>query len=690
MSSSIFKGNKIKLLKQNLTLNDAVDIQSGTVDPTSSAVDAPLGSLYLNTSNGLAYRKLDAGSSTNWSIVGSSSASGINYVTNSNAEANTSGWATYADAAAAVPVDMTGGSPTVTFTRVTSTPLRGIASFLFTKDAANRQGEGVSYAFTLENADKAKIIQISFDYEIASGTFATGDLAAYVYDVTNSQIIQPVGYQVQSLSGSKGRHTATFQTSSSGSSYRVGLHVASTSASAYTVKLDNVSVGPQVTDYGAPISDWISFTPTGSWSSNTTYAGLYRRVGADMEIAISIALSGAPTGTLTSVNMPTGFSVDTSKIPTYAANTNIVGLGSIKAAGTANLVADIYVASATTLGLGVLLASGTYVGPESAITATVPATFASGDYIKIYCKVPILGWASSVSLSQSDTQRVVSMRAVLTTAQTGVTSKVIPFNSATIDTHNALNTSTGVYTVPVPGLYRVSALAKMDNADSATDAVIRIRKNGNTYAESAGSDLTGTLTSDAFQITDVMSCLAGDTIDVTLIGDASFDIDNNGTRTVFSIDRLSGNQTISATELVSVKVSGSAMTGTIASSFGSSTAIAWGAVDQDTHGIYSSGSFTIPVSGTYEISGQIRLGHASVSVGQLMELDISLNGSQKQSGASVVQSTSATTVYIPLSGATFALVAGDVIQFRAVSPGTTPAFSNSAAYNWASIVRIGS
>jgi hypothetical protein len=67
---------------------------------------------------------------------------GINYIENSDFESNATGYVAYADAAAAVPVDATGGSPVTTIVRSTSVPLRGTASGLWSKSAANRQGEG--------------------------------------------------------------------------------------------------------------------------------------------------------------------------------------------------------------------------------------------------------------------------------------------------------------------------------------------------------------------------------------------------------------------------------------------------------------------------------------------------------------------------------------------------------------------
>jgi hypothetical protein len=148
-----------------------------------------------------------------------------NYVKNGGAESGRAGWVTYADAAAASPVDCTGGSPSSTWTVSATTPLSGAYSFLWTHSANNRQGEGASYAFTIDTADQARLESISFDYEVASGTFVGGvvpiggatavdsDLEVYVYDVTNSTLTQPSNFRLLQNSG-KSTFQGTFQTAS--------------------------------------------------------------------------------------------------------------------------------------------------------------------------------------------------------------------------------------------------------------------------------------------------------------------------------------------------------------------------------------------------------------------------------------------------------------------------------------------
>jgi hypothetical protein len=235
---------------------------------------------------------------------GSGSSSEINYISNplfeetANAAVPT-GWVTYADAAAATPVDGTGGSPTVTFTASTSSPIRGLVSAVFTKDAANRQGQGVAYAFTIPAVDKGKLVGINFDIT-PGGSYASSDMSVYVYDVTNSVLITPAAVSLPNLIG-------TFTTSfglTAGTSYRLILHVASTNASAYTLKIDNVSVGYKPTPQGAVVegirtksyatSDFGAVT--GVTISATTNKIINWRVGETLRMAGTILFTNAAAG----------------------------------------------------------------------------------------------------------------------------------------------------------------------------------------------------------------------------------------------------------------------------------------------------------------------------------------------------------------------------------------------------------
>ena len=218
----------------------------------------------------------------NWAEFGGSGSSGINYLAgdSSDAENSVGDHLAYADAAATTPVDGTGGSPTVTVAQNLTTPLRGTADILITKDAANRQGEGDGVAFTTDLADKAKKLTIKFDYT-TSTNYADDDIKVFVYDVTNTNLIRVNGEGLKATSGN-GTHYAQFQTASDSTSYRLILHVSSTNALAYTVNLDNISVGPTNLAFGATVIDPIDFIPsftTFSLGNGTVDASVTAAVG---------------------------------------------------------------------------------------------------------------------------------------------------------------------------------------------------------------------------------------------------------------------------------------------------------------------------------------------------------------------------------------------------------------------------
>lgn len=169
-----------------------------------------------------------------------------NFIKAASAETDVqiSSWSTYADAAAATPADCTGGSANITWTRNTTTPLRGAADFKFTKDGSNRQGQGVAYAFATKPSETTGAL-LTVTAQVKSNedaAYADSDLRFYVYDVTGAALITPTTVAI--LDGAY-TYTSTFALTSTSSSYRLCVHVASTNASAYDVYLDDISVNIQ-------------------------------------------------------------------------------------------------------------------------------------------------------------------------------------------------------------------------------------------------------------------------------------------------------------------------------------------------------------------------------------------------------------------------------------------------------------
>jgi hypothetical protein len=201
----------------------------------------------------------------------------INYVTNPGAEASATGYSAYANTAGVAPVNGTGGSPSVTIARSTTTPLVGTASLLFTKGASNLQGNGASYDFTIDSAYQAKAMTLSFLYSVASGTYASGDVTMWLYDKTNSVLIQPSASTLNNVLGAA-QQKCEFQTNSNSTSYRLIFHVSSTSALAYSLLLDSVSVSPNTTSSGSIKTPTITKLTSGSGTYTTPLGATYIRV----------------------------------------------------------------------------------------------------------------------------------------------------------------------------------------------------------------------------------------------------------------------------------------------------------------------------------------------------------------------------------------------------------------------------
>jgi hypothetical protein len=136
---------------------------------------------------------------------------------------------------------------------------------------------------------------------------------------------------------------------------------------------------------------YVSYTPVGTWVSNTTYTGKWRRLGSKIIVDIGVILTGAPTSATLLISLPDGLIVDdTNMISDSSVFSNLVVLDD----NTATLYSGkVLVASADpSLAVPYILnASATYA-THTAITQAIPVTFASADTITMYFSAPILGW----------------------------------------------------------------------------------------------------------------------------------------------------------------------------------------------------------------------------------------------------------------------------------------------------------
>jgi hypothetical protein len=167
--------------------------------------------------------------------------------------------------------------------------------------------------------------------------------------------------------------------------------------------ITNVIVGPGIQPQGAVVGPWLSYTPTGTWSTNTTYTGKYRQVGSAMELDVTVVCSGAPTAADLSINLPSGLTIDSTQVSS-SANLRYPSFGTalIVDESTRVYVGGLIAGSTSSI----LRVTHTESGNNGVVSNTQPITFGNLDSVSIRATVPIAEWAGSgtVQLAQNDVE----------------------------------------------------------------------------------------------------------------------------------------------------------------------------------------------------------------------------------------------------------------------------------------------
>jgi hypothetical protein len=632
---------------------------------TGSNIDRYAGN-DLSSLNGLAQKVTNVADPTNAQDAATKhyvdGAVPINYVAAKDGS-TTTGWATYANTAGVAPVTGTGGSPTVTFVSSSVTPLVGTSSFLLTKGASNLQGNGASYDFAIDSAFQAKAMTLSFLYSVASGTYASGDVTMWLYDKTNSVLIQPSASTLNNVLGAA-QQKCEFQTNSNSTSYRLIFHVSSTSALAYSLLLDSVSVSPNTTNSGAAITDWTLFPAV--WTAATTNPNIgttstnrakMRRVGGNLEIEYTLGITapGTAGSGAYEFGLPVGLQMD-SALVTFGALTSSfspthLGRGKLVYGGNTQFTFEANAFSATKIRF-TFNNGGT---PASSEFSAVNSPFASGGVNNITFKasMPIQGWGTSQVLSSDTATNVVDFAATGTGGAVTANVTNIPTSTTLKDSNGAWTGST--YVVPVPGDY-VCGIAGLAGAGWTSYVYV----NGVSYQPLASMNTSLVRTSIL-----IPSLNAGDII--------SFRSDASVTLSIFNVNifRLSGPAQIAASEKVFLQYTGNA--GTVLTA--NVTNIDFATKVVDSHGAWNGTTFTAPRPGMYDIKGSI---YFTAVYGNILYAFIN--------GVSNINLISNNACSVKNIVGEVYLLAGQTLTFRAAAAAT---LVNDNAICWISITSQG-
>lgn len=698
MPATIFSGSKVKTLKSTLNLNGGADVISSTTDPTSVAVSAEPGSILLNTTTGKQYRKNDSGSSTNWSEIGSGAGT-KNYIQKGTFDsASTSGWSLASstlDATTKLPNQASGAwgaaSANLSITTVGSgsqLSLSGYSLSLVSSAATVAGNMLVSDAITLDAEAQASIQTFSFFYKVASGAAngnfsgtSSNSIGVAIYDVTNSAWIDPAGRYNIVQNSLVGKCAGTFQVPATCTSVRLAVYFPNASSGAITVYLDDFVLGPQVVQYGAPVTDWQDYTPTLTNIGNATSSAQWRRIGDSIEIRGRVTIgSSLPTGSLT-IGVPSGITLDTSSSST---TTGFCATGT--AAGVAGTHLGRIVRGSTSVTL-----SGD--DGSSFWTATVPVTWQANDTIDFLMSCKVVGWTSSVSMSNDTDTRVISAFAQRGSNQaiTGATNTV-NFDSVNWDNSSAITTGASwKFTAPISGYYTFNGLIESISTIWAAGNRITafLYKNGSSELYVGAKRFDAAITTLAtFPFQGMLYLKAGDYVHINLDTSVATSINSSS---YIAISRLSGPSVIAASETVAAHYQSNKTTALT----GTPTQIDFNSKEYDSHNAVTTGAswkFTAPISGKYLIKSKIETSSTAASaVTNRYSIRVYINGVLYEVlGVTTANITSATIK--DLGGSTTVnLIAGDYIDVRisASNSGDGHSLSGTLSGNHLSIERVG-
>lgn len=667
-------GITISLLNEDAGATATNRVLTGTAATVTIANDATLFLTYDSTS-------------ARWQVVGGTGSGtggsgfgGVNYITNGDAE-TTSPFVGYQYGSTAKPV-VPGilGAAGFTATISSSDPLAGDNSFLLTKTVSSTiQGSSQDIPFTVDLAYRAKANTIEFDYRLVSGTFQVGtstqdsELIIYIYDIDNNVMIEPSNYKFLSNSTTvSSKFSAQFQTSVNSVNYRLLFYNGTTNATQFVMKVDNIKVGPSEYVYGTPVTDWQSYTSiTNGWGTITNSEFWYMRTGDSIFIRGRF-VTGTVAASEARVGLPSGYTVDANKV----GNANIVGQLNRHAAVT-NVYPVLINDNNSYVQFG-NLAGGLAVSPQNAnniaSNSEIVAFFAG--------PIPITGLSSSVQMSDNADTRVVAASATNTTfvVSTGTAATTMPFTTIGLDTHGAA-TSAGVYTVPVAGVYDLSARAQIDSGGGSVTVFSNIRINGTTILSAAQASAN---THHANART-LVSLKTGDLVTF------SSHVDANSYTVSFSatIQRISGPSAIAASETVKIRATTSA--GQSISNAAAPTII-FGTKTYDSHGTFNSstGIFTAPVSGNYSVNASVRYASASFSATNFVTVQLFKNGVFYSAlGLKTIDATVTSSQQVN-GFDEIELIAGDTIDIRTAHNEATPrSLSTVAGTCFVSVKKVG-
>ena len=238
-----------------------------------------------------------------------------------------------------------------------------------------------------------------------------------------------------------------------------------------------------------------AFTPTGSWSSNTTYSGTwFRTKNGTLKIEGKVAVSGAPTATSLSINLPFGLAIDTVKLG--GTDNRELGRSTILDSGSTYYQGRVQYNNTTSVSLVAdsKFSSNNY-SEYMAVSNSAPMTWANGDYVTFSFEVPIVGWSSSTpTLIALPTSKIMEFSSYVNSSGT-VSGENVDFING--NTSVASNVHTGTWT---SGIFNEAPNCVAVTANGSTNRGVDITTSASGFVARTEQSDVGTAQASHFRI----------------------------------------------------------------------------------------------------------------------------------------------------------------------------------------------
>ena len=615
---------------------------------------------------------------------------------NGDFEANaTTGWSLFnTTLTSLVPTgSITAGAASITtFAATASNVLQKKYSLNVASSGAITAGHGfLSDAFYIDRQDQAKILQIGFSYKIVSGgtninqsKTSANTFHVYMYDVTNSAWIQPIG--VYNMDGS-GKFVGSFQATSNSTQYRLAVICCNASSGASEINWDDFTCGPLAASAGnGVVAARMTSSATTSFVNGVATKTIWNAVSFDKT-------SGVADATNSRMNIT---SAGDYKVEMNMFFSAVAALAN----GAIQIYAYVNGANVATLG-STAIVNGSNTYRDVSASGILP-NLKAGDYVEFYMSQDCGNTMSSLgAINQFTISKIMDASAIGAGSVIAATAKktsgahtatgswqAIQSWTGISDSTGSFNASTGTYTATVSGKFQVKASIVWD-INSTGNRGLRLRKNsgdtgiGGIYPAISTNPTAITISGD-------LDLIVGDTLTIegyqTSGGSLNY-FNSADACTFLSISKLS---TDAALSLQTVSMSATRSTAQSISDATSATLI-FPTVLWDDLGNYNSatGEYTVTKPGKYRVKAAWLFDVTTYADSAQARLSVYKNGVEQK--VMYRMQGAGTSVYRDLTGdSAVKCVYGDVLTVR-IFNGTGSSKSNlaDATYNYLEVERIG-